>query len=69
MGITIKEALAIKKALTETQLANRWGMSVKTLQDWRRKGTGVAWMKLGNAVRYKIEAIEKYEADHTWGVL
>jgi predicted site-specific integrase-resolvase len=58
MGITNKHSL------TEVQLAERWGMSIKTLQDWRRKGTGVAYLKLGKAIRYPHEIVEKYEAEH-----
>jgi len=36
-----------KPSLTENQLAERWSVSIKTLQDWRRKGTGVSYLKLG----------------------
>jgi len=54
----------IRKSLTENQLAERWNISVKTLQDWRRKGTGIKYLKLGKAVRYPVEIVEKYEADN-----
>lgn len=57
-------AIINKPSLTEVQLAERWGMSIKTLQDWRRKGTGVAYLKLGKAIRYPHEIVEKFEADH-----
>jgi len=50
-----------KPALTESQLAERWGMSIKTLQDWRRKGTGIAYLKLGKAIRYPLDVVEAYE--------
>ena len=50
-----------KPALTENQLAERWGMSIKTLQDWRRKGTGIAYLKLGKAIRYPLDVVEAYE--------
>lgn len=53
-----------KHSLTENQLAERWGISTKTLQDWRRKGTGVSYLKLGKAIRYPHEIVEKYEAEH-----
>ena len=56
-----------KPSLTENQLAERWGLSIKTLQDWRRKGTGVAYLKLGKAIRYPHEIVTKYEADHMAG--
>lgn len=56
-----------KPSLTENQLAERWGLSIKTLQDWRRKGTGVAYLKLGKAIRYPQQNVEKYEAEHMEG--
>ena len=57
-------AIINKPSLTENQLAERWGLSVKTLQDWRRKGMGVAYLKLGKAIRYPHEIVEKYEIEH-----
>lgn len=53
-----------KHSLTETNLSERWGVSVKTLQDWRRKGTGPAFLKLGKSIRYPHEIVEKYEAEN-----
>ena len=53
-----------KPSLTENQLAERWGLSIKTLQEWRRKGTGVSYLKLGKAIRYPHEIVEKFEAQH-----
>ncbi|MFI3218024.1 MAG: helix-turn-helix domain-containing protein [Methylococcales bacterium] len=47
--------------LTETQLAERWAMSVKTLQAWRERGNGLAFIKLGKAVRYRLTDIEDFE--------
>lgn len=54
----------IKPSLTENQLAMRWGISIKTLQDWRRKGTGIHYLKLGKAIRYPYEVVEQYEAEN-----
>lgn len=37
----------------ETELASRWKISVRTLQDWRQRKTGPRFVKLqGWAVRY-----------------
>jgi hypothetical protein len=58
-----------KTSLTETNLAERWALSVKTLQDWRRKGTGPEYLKLGKAIRYPHEVIERYEIQHIEGGL
>lgn len=60
-------AFPINPSLTETQLAERWCLSIKTLQDWRRKGTGVAYLKLGKAIRYPHDIVEKFEAEHLAG--
>jgi len=57
-------ATITKPSLTENQLAKRWGLSIKTLQDWRRKGTGPAYLKLGKAIRYPQEIVEKHETEH-----
>jgi len=53
-----------KHTFTENELAERWGLSIKTLQDWRRKGTGVAYLKLGKAIRYPQEVVEKFESEN-----
>ena len=42
----------------ETELASRWKVSVRTLQDWRRRKTGPQFVKLqGWAVRYPLQAV------------
>ena len=56
-----------KPSYTENNLSSRWDVSIKTLQDWRRKGTGPGYLKLGKSVRYPHEVIEKYEAEHMKG--
>ena len=56
----------VKRFLCEKELATRWGVSVKFVQKQRYAGGGVPFAKLGNAaVRYALDAIEKYEADAT----
>lgn len=52
----------IKTALTEIELAERLGLSVRTLQDWRRAGKGLSYLKIGKSVRYPLEIIEQFEA-------
>lgn len=60
-------AIINKPSFNENQLAERWTLSIKTLQDWRRKGTGPAYLKLGKAIRYPHEIVEKFEAEHMTG--
>lgn len=46
----------------ETELASRWKISVRTLQDWRRRKTGPRFVKLqGWAVRYPLQAVIEFE--------
>jgi len=49
--------------LTEAELADRWGMSPKSLQHWRIDGRGPVYTKLSKNVRYAIEDILQYERD------
>ncbi len=43
--------------LNETEVANRLGLSVKTLRRWRWAGRPPAFVKIGNAVRYDPKVI------------
>lgn len=49
------------RLLTPTELAERLGVSVGTLANWRLRGGGPAYIKLsGRAVRYRPRAVEKW---------
>ena len=50
-----------EQLLTEKQLAVQWNISIKTLQAQRWKGSGVAFIKLGRAVRYRVSDVAAYE--------
>ena len=39
--------------LNERETARRLGVSQRTLQDWRWRGRGPRFVKLGTAVRYR----------------
>lgn len=47
--------------LNERQLAERWGVSVRTLQAARVKGSGVPFVRIGRSVRYRLEDVLAYE--------
>lgn len=48
----------------EKTLSEWWGVSVKTLQNWRSMGEGPKYIKFRNGiVRYRREEILSYEAD------
>lgn len=52
----------MKSALTERELAERLGLSVRTLQSWRRDGNGLSYLKIGSAIRYPLAVVEQFEA-------
>jgi predicted site-specific integrase-resolvase len=47
--------------LNQVRLANRWQISPRTLERWRWKGEGPAFVKIGGRVVYRLEEIEAYE--------
>lgn len=50
-----------KITLNENELANRWGISPKTLQRWRCEGRGPKYFKLSKRVSYPIDEILTFE--------
>jgi hypothetical protein len=48
-------------AIDENELAQRWGLSVKTLRRWRQEKLGPIFCKMGARVTYLISEIEAYE--------
>ena len=50
-----------RRVLNENELAQRWGISPKTLQRWRSEGRGPRYLKLSKRVTYPLEAITEYE--------
>lgn len=48
--------------MNQKQLAERWGMSPKSLERWRCEGVGPRYLKLSSArVLYRLDDIEAYE--------
>jgi hypothetical protein len=48
-------------ALNEQELADRWGISVKTLRRWRQEQLGPVFRKLGARVIYLLTDVEAFE--------
>lgn len=46
--------------IRETEAAKLLGVTTRTLQNWRFRGVGPCYVKLGRAVRYKPQDIEDY---------
>lgn len=54
--------------LNETQLAKRWGMTTRTLQLWRAKGKGPAFIRIGErSIFYREEDVLAYEKSNVVG--
>lgn len=50
-----------QRYLRPDELAERWGVNVKTLANWRTAGVGLSYVKIGGLVRYSITDVETYE--------
>ncbi len=50
---------------SEMQAANFLGMSVRTLQAWRIRGTGPRYCKIGRSVRYQRRELVAFQRSHT----
>jgi hypothetical protein len=50
--------------LRQKQLADRWLMSPRTLEQWRWQGKGPKYLKIGATVVYRLQDIEAFEAEN-----
>ena len=59
-----------KMAMNEMELAQRWGLSPKTLQRWRSEARGPRYLKLSTRVTYPMDEIIDFEQralhESTW---
>jgi predicted DNA-binding transcriptional regulator AlpA len=53
--------------LTTKQAAKLLGMSTSSLEGWRSRDQGPAWVKIGTAVRYPRDGIDSFVASRTKG--
>lgn len=49
--------------IDQDAVAQRWGVSPRTLERWRWIGAGPRFLKIGGRVVYRVEDIEAYEVD------
>jgi excisionase family DNA binding protein len=49
--------------LTPDQVAERYQVPEATLKEWRYKGTGPEYVRLGRHVRYPAKALEQWERE------
>jgi excisionase family DNA binding protein len=50
-----------ERVLSDTEVAERLGVSPFTVRAWRHKGQGPRFMKMGRAVRYRSEDVEAFK--------
>jgi hypothetical protein len=48
--------------INQVQLARRWSLSPRTLERWRWRDQGPAYLKVGGRVVYRLEDIEAFES-------
>lgn len=57
--------LKTRDMLTVHDLMSRWGVTERTLRNWRRRGIGPRWTRLSfRCIRYRVEDVERWEKDH-----
>jgi hypothetical protein len=49
--------------LNQVELADRWGLSPRTLENWRWRGEGPPFVKIGRKVVYRLVDVEAYERE------
>ena len=52
-----------RRCMTQIELAERWRISEATLERWRTETGGPLFLKLGNQVRYRAQAVEAFETE------
>ena len=52
------------KHLNQNELADRWGLSHRTLERWRWIGEGPRFLKIGGRVVYRMADIKRYEIEN-----
>jgi len=62
-----EKTVATRKArvkLKETDVSEEYNIPVRTLQEWRRRGTGPAYEKVGTSVYYDRTEVEQFFRRH-----
>lgn len=50
----------LERMLTEREVASLLGVSHRTVQDWRRRGVGPPFWKMGRSVRYATSDLQQW---------
>lgn len=54
-----------KNLIPDTEVAPLLGVSVQTLRNWRSRGVGCPFIRLGSAVRYRMADVENWIEKNT----
>ena len=65
METKVRRKPASDVMLSETQLAEKWGLAKITLRKWRADRKGPPYTKLGNSVRYPADGAEAWMSART----
>ena len=55
-----------EKLLTEKDLANRWGLTIVTIQRNRRSKNNLPYIRISGRIRYRLSDVEDYERVNTY---
>lgn len=67
LGRIAKDPAMAPIRLNQIELARRWKISPRTLERWRWLRQGPRYLKIGGRVVYRIEDVERFEAEQVRG--
>ena len=62
MGVTLEESVI---TLSPSEAAERLGVKYGTLRNWRWRGVGPPFLKVGRSVRYRLVDLADWLDDNT----
>jgi len=53
--------MEVDKLFSVEEVAERWNITVQTLQNWRTRNIGPAYIKFSGKICYRADAVHEYE--------
>ena len=63
-GALLPRAPVTEQFISQRDLADRWDISPRTLERWRRLKRGPTYLKLGFRIVYSLQHVRAFEAEH-----